>query len=169
MLKLNHFILMFFSLSHCYLNSHAVEVSSQSDICLESSIIGTWEWYKYKYDGGSDQTPRNPDLHLTFQFNSQGESGVSWNTNLGMCERKGQYEYIVKQLPGDEIKNDQYECILHDKIVWVNPKNALGCSQDPDMQMDRESYNRLETKDGELWLYLDLSGKSLIYIFKRLQ
>ena len=119
----------------------------------ERLIVGTWHFYQVLYQG-TKRPPFNPNLQLYFQFNDAGESRIFYyRTNeRGFCERKGHY-YLD-------------EDTLVDKVTWVNPRNGVGCGQDPDMRLGNETRTQIDFVDGDFHLFLSLSGEPLIYIWQ---
>lgn len=118
-----------------------------------SSIWGSWILFEVIYKGVV-QPPFNPNLILTFDFSEDGASRLFWTrkNDPAFCERKGQYTY--------------QNGFLIDTITWVNPKNAIDCSQDPDMQLGKTTSTELRRVDENLHLYLFLGEDPLIYVLK---
>lgn len=116
------------------------------------AIVGQWKYSAYSYEGRRQPMP-NPDLDLRFTFFADKTSTLKWSyaNEEGFCERQGLYE----------IDNDGW---LFQKVTWVNPGNHFSCSRDPDMQMGKESLTRVQIKEDELWLELELNGQPFIYI-----
>jgi len=118
-------------------------------------ILGTWEYDGFFYDGHRYPKP-NPDLDLTFTFKKDSTSRLYWKRKdeAGFCERLANYQ----------LKDDH----LIQKTTWINPANAMSCSQDPDMQPDRESDTviTLDKVNMELSFHFDLDGKPFLYILK---
>lgn len=121
---------------------------------VANSLFGEWEYYKYIYRG-KIQFPRDKDTKLNYIFAEGGMSTLIWKNEVDnvYCERRGLF-YIN----GDTIK---------DEVVWVNPKNTMGCGSDPDMRIGNKSFTKFRITNGELELDLPLADEFLIYVFKR--
>jgi hypothetical protein len=117
----------------------------------EADISGQWKFNHFIIDGQIYPAP-NPDLDLRFTFFSNHSSTLSWHRQNedGFCERRAFY-----LLQGD---------LLYQKTYWVNPKNQMDCSRDPDMQVDRETTNHFRTSGKQLFIDFDLSDKTLTYV-----
>ncbi len=120
-----------------------------------NAFLGHWLYYRLFYQGRF-QEPLSPELRLSFSFYDNGENRLFWyRTNQpGFCERRGRYTFDAGSLV--------------DLVIWVNPKNSMSCSSDPDMQMGKQSTTRAELKDGEFWLYLSIGAEDFVYVFKRI-
>lgn len=96
----------------------------------------------------------NPDLELYFKFLGNGESWLRWSrkNEVGFCERKAHY-YAINDL-------------LYQKTIWLNPRNASSCANDPEMRMSSETYTEFNVHQNQLFLNLDLSEEKLVYVFK---
>jgi len=123
---------------------------------MSEDIYGHWKFYKYLYEG-KENPPLNPLLNLNFEFYFTGTSRLWWtrDNEKGFCERVAQYEYK--------------DCKLSAEVVWVNPKNNIGCGQDPDMQVGHKTTSQIEIINGDLYLHLSLGGKPFIYIWKKIE
>ncbi len=133
----------------------AAEKASSED-SFEKLIVGTWNFYKVFYDG-TERPPFSPNLQLYFQFAEGGSSHIFYYRvgEKGFCERKGHY-YLDQNT-------------LVDKVTWVNSNNGVGCGQDPDMRLGNETRTQINFQNGDLHLYLGLSGEPLIYIWRRVE
>lgn len=120
----------------------------------ENPLHGEWQYYKYIYRG-KIQFPRDKDTKLNYIFDENGRSTLVWKNEVDKvyCERRGLYF-----VNGDIIK---------DEVVWVNPKNTLGCGSDPDMRIGNRSYTKYRIQNGELELDLPLADEFLTYVFKK--
>lgn len=128
---------------------------SESVICEGESIVGKWRWEKYIYQGVESPIP-NPDLNLVFEFFPDGKDRVFWDRRgqRGFCERHGEYAFSG--------------CRLKDRVTWINPKNAIDCGSDPDMKQGKETETQAEIRNGEFYLYFEVSGKPFVYVWKRI-
>ena len=119
-----------------------------------SSYYGEWKYIGFIYDGRNYPAP-NPKLYLSFTFFPTQEVRLYWKRDDEdhFCERLADYEIT--------------EGFLKQTIVWVNPENHFSCSKDPDMQMGKQTRNKIEWDDKQMKLYLELSGKPLIYLLNR--
>lgn len=119
-----------------------------------SGLVGDWIFYKVIYQG-EERPPFSPNLQLTFTFFEDGTDILRYTraNEEGFCERKGEYTY--------------QKGILNDEVIWVNPANNSDCSLDPDMQKGNVTKTKVEIVNGDLHLYLTLSGEPLIYVWKR--
>lgn len=128
------------------------------DKCLTEvdQIMGLWRFYKYKYRG-QDMPPRDPKMVLSFSFHSNGMNFLSWSHKEDplFCERMGKFSFE--------------DCTLKETVTWTNPENSKNCSADPDMREGTVNANRMAVIDGELHLYLTLSGEPLTYVWRRVQ
>lgn len=126
------------------------QLSSATNI---EDMIGTWRFYKYKFEGQVVPAP-NPNLRLLMGFCEGGTQVLYWDRKgePGFCERLAEFDVQGNQ--------------MFLKVFWINPENHMSCAKDPDMVMGKESVNRIEHIEGELHLYLELNGNDLIFIFK---
>ncbi|RME14817.1 MAG: hypothetical protein D6797_07995 [Bdellovibrio sp.] len=134
--------------------SWGAQTHNQSSSCTLNKIFGVWQYYKFIYEG-KEHPPLHPDLQMIFEFNPNGTNRLYWTykgQNL-FCERKGQYIYK--------------DCVLLDKITWVNPNNSPNCASDPDMRKGRITKTKLQIINGELYLWLSLAGKPFIYVWRK--
>lgn len=127
--------------------------SGFAQIQQSDSILGTWRFTKYKYQGQVQPAP-NSDLLLTFTFYSDLTSRLFWKRQgeEGFCERIATYS----------ITQD----ILTQKTIWLNPKNHSSCGKDPDMRPDQKSMMSFLLRDNELIFVLELSGEPFYYILE---
>lgn len=118
---------------------------------LNHDIVGEWRYKGFIYRGQYYPNP-NPKLDVEFKFNSDHTARLFWKREdeIGFCERKGDW-WVKSEL-------------LIQSVTWLNPDNAPSCSQDPDMQMNRITENRIEISGTQLNLHLDLNGQDFIYI-----
>jgi hypothetical protein len=125
-----------------------------ADVNDNAQIYGTWLHYRVIYKG-VERDPFNPDLKLTYTFNSDGTDRLFWNRKgeeQRFCERQGNYTYENQ--------------ILEDQVKWVNPANASECAQDPDMQLGKITKTPVVLKNGDMHLTMRLGEEELIYIWK---
>lgn len=117
----------------------------------ESLLWGQWKYIGFIYKGQFNAPP-NPNLVLTFEFLKNGEDILRWSyiNEEGFCERKGEYSYDGQ--------------LLTDKIIWVNPKNAIECHKDPDMSKGKTQITPLRRINDQLHLDINLSDETLVYI-----
>ena len=121
-----------------------------------TSIIGTWKFTEYTYEGNTLPAP-NPELDLQFTFKKNGLSILKWlrTDEDGFCQRLANYE----------IKNDT---TLKQKTVWLNPDNDFSCAKDHEMQMGNVTETVFTIKDNKLYFELELNGKPFLYILTKL-
>jgi hypothetical protein len=121
----------------------------------DSALIGTWKYIGYNYQGHESPAP-NPDLDLRFTFDQQQTSLLTWfhNGESDFCQRLATYE----------IRNDGW---LYQKTVWVNPKNEIFCTKDPEMKLGNESLTHYRIENNRLNFDLELGGQPFVYILSR--
>lgn len=122
--------------------------------CL--SIVGAWQFAGLLLEG-QYMPPPNPNLVVRFEFSEPDMiSHLKWyrTDEDGFCERKADYTFK--------------DSFVWQKVTWLNPANERSCSSDPDMQMGKETTTEVVC-DGpdQMGLKLDLDGKELIYLLKR--
>lgn len=117
-----------------------------------ADILGYWKLSSYIYDDQPLPLP-NPDLDLKFVFYKNGFSVLHWSrkNEPGFCERKATFKIEGKT--------------LHQKTVWINPKNDFSCASDPEMQPDSETFTNFRLEGNHLYLDLALDDKPFIYVF----
>ncbi|NJL24387.1 MAG: hypothetical protein HC902_03895 [Calothrix sp. SM1_5_4] len=122
---------------------------------MTDDILGDWRYDGFIYEGKRYPHP-NPDLVLTFTFYPNGTNRLNWvrKSQDVTCERKADYSLN----PEGKLKQ---------KVTWLNPRNHSSCSQDPDMQLGRETEDRIYIHDDEMGIYMDLNNSELIYLLKR--
>lgn len=120
----------------------------------QNELLGTWLFHKYKYRGKELPAP-NPDLQMFFSFLPDGTNQLMYyrTGQEGFCERKATFNWDGQ--------------VIRQKTYWVNEKNAIECSSDPDMQPGREANNRLYILDDQLNLEMPLSDDVITFIWKR--
>lgn len=118
------------------------------------SIIGVWLFSGLLYQGQTLPLP-NPDLKLYFEFDASGSDILHYRRvgEVGQCRRKASYRFS-----GNE---------LYQKIVWVDPENAVWCSQDPDMQMGRESVTPAWLDADHLYLRFQMGDQDIVYVMDK--
>jgi hypothetical protein len=116
-------------------------------------LSGEWKLTEFIYSGKT-VPPFNPNLNLRFTFFSNGTDRLYWDRKDedGFCERFASFT-----LNGDQ---------LAQKIFAVNPLNRVDCAKDPDMQPDFSGTNKIEVKDQEILLHMQLGEEELIYVLK---
>ena len=119
------------------------------------SLQGEWKLTAMIYRGATIP-PLNPNLNLRWTFFANGSNRLYWDrTNeTGFCESFANYT-------------------LHDgqifaKVFAVNPLNRQDCAKDPDMQVGRETSNKIEIQKQQILLHLQLGDEELIYILKEI-
>ncbi len=124
-------------------------------LIVAALVAGSWQYDGFWFEGHRYPNP-NPSLVLTFTFDEGGTSHLYWHRigEPGFCERKAEYE----------IRGD----LLYQKVTWLNPKNAMDCGRDPDMQLGKETLVKFTFNENELHFYFELNGKEFIYILKNL-
>ncbi len=127
---------------------------------LAEDIKGLWQYDGFLFEGNRYPLP-NPDLLLTFDFRADGISQLYWKRadEQGFCERLANYQL-----------NDD---LLTQETIWINPKNASACSQDPDMRPNLKtvvkiSLAQVNDQTEELSMHLTVNGKPFLYILKSL-
>lgn len=122
-------------------------------VSASDPILGSWGLEQLFYQGQYIE-PFNPDLELLFEFDGHESQRVYWTRkgSPGFCEQRSRYSFDGKS--------------LESWIVWVNPKNAPDCAQDPDMQPGKHTRTDAEIRGGEFWLYLPFGDETLAYIFR---
>lgn len=122
---------------------------------VERAILGRWQYSGFEYDGRRYANP-NPKLVLFFEFRADAVVRLHWSRTgePGFCEREAHYEIEA----GD---------VLHQKVWRLHPGNDPACGQDPDMQLGRETENRIAISFGELRISMLLNGREFLYILSR--
>jgi hypothetical protein len=134
--------------------SLVVNANSQPEPFSAPSLYSEWKYVGFIYDGRNYPAP-NPKLYLSFTFFPTKEVRLYWKREDedAFCERLADYE----------ITNGS----LKQTIVWVNPQNHFSCGSDPDMQMGKQTVNKIEWDELQMRLFLELSGKPFIYLLNR--
>jgi hypothetical protein len=119
-------------------------------------IIGDWKFSSLIYQGQPQPMP-NPDLNLRWEFFENGTVRLYWDRKnvTGFCERFAHYTFE---------KNS-----LRQIVFAVNPQNADECGKDPDMQVGRDTTNRMEISGRDIHLYFQMGDEDLIYVLERQQ
>lgn len=117
------------------------------------ALSGEWKFEEMIYL--NQRIPRSdPNLNLRWTFYQNGTERLYWDRGTAdFCERFSHYEY----------SNNQLQTLVY----ALNPKNALKCKDDPDMQLGIAASILLETKDAEIWLHLLVGEETLIYVLKK--
>jgi hypothetical protein len=119
-----------------------------------SMPLGEWQYYGFIFDGRRYPAP-DPSLYLSFTFFPTRVVRLYW--------KRSDEDFFCERLASYKIDKN----VIIQKIIWVNPKNHQTCGNDPDMQMGRETENELRWDNEKMMLYLELSGKPLIYLLQR--
>jgi hypothetical protein len=120
-------------------------------------------WGQWKFSGmifqGNWMPPRDERLDLRYEFTNTGESRLAWSYDnwANLCERRGIY------FLEDVVEAEKQYLRLVDRTLWVNPNNRDDCSQDPDMQMDRENRSPVRIQNSKLQLDLPFGEDTLTY------
>ncbi len=120
-------------------------------------IEGTWKYTSFAYETMRIPIPHEK-LNLKIKFGKDGRSTLRWShpNESGFCERIAQYL----------IYDDNQ---VWQQTVWVNPKNHISCSADPDMQIDGESKTKFSILNRRLYFHMVLDGKPFKYILRRIK
>lgn len=119
----------------------------------QTFLQGEWRLAGMIYRG-NELPPMNPNLNLRWTFFANGSERLYWDRKgeNGFCERFANYE----------IKNNQ----INEAVFAVNPMNSAECAQDPDMQVGRQTSNKIEIQKQQILLHLQMGDEELIYILK---
>lgn len=109
--------------------------------------------FSYLIFRGAEFPKPNPDLNMWFHFENQSVNTLHYTraNETGFCERKALYDYDGKT--------------LRQKVIWVHPNNANWCTNDPDMQMDKETVSKMTSKENKLFLDLNLGEDVLTLVW----
>lgn len=118
------------------------------------SLIGIWMFVGILYQG-QELPPPNPALRIVYQFQSEQENTLRYwrDGENGFCERKALYS----------LKGESF----YQKVIEVDPDNAMWCDQDPDMRMGFQSWTELREEDGRLLLKVLMGEEVIYYIWER--
>lgn len=121
---------------------------------LAESIVGLWFFMNLLYQGQEIPRP-NPALQIEYQFSEDGTNSLRYHRDgeVGFCERRALYNF------GGET--------LLQEVMWVNPRNASWCAQDPDMQLGRKTQSHVWFKEGRLYLDIPMGEEVISYIWIR--
>jgi len=116
-------------------------------------MLGNWKLIGYFYHGEL-RPPLNPNLILVFQFNADGSDDLYWSRvgEVGFCERKGRFNVTGN--------------IYNDEVLSTNPRNAMNCGEDADMQVGKKTSTEIDLTDGRFRLNIGLSGEPFYYVFE---
>lgn len=116
-----------------------------------SAVSGEWKYTEMIYKGIRQPIP-NPDLNLRWTFFSNGTDRLFWDRAgaPGFCERFAHFR----------IENGK----LIEEVFASNPRNAIECSRDQDMQVGRKTENPVDISDSEIQIHLNLGDEELVYI-----
>lgn len=119
----------------------------------ETSLRGEWKLSGMIYHGVV-VPPLNPKLNLRWTFYPNGTERLYWDREgePGFCERFATFEIL--------------DGVIKESVFAVNPNNARECGQDADMQVGRETKNKIEIQQQQVLLHLQLGDEELIYILK---
>jgi hypothetical protein len=122
----------------------------------KAEVTGLWEFDGFLYQGHRYARP-NPSLHVIFEFATPEILSLKWyrDDETAFCHRISLYGIEQNK--------------IRQKIIWVDPDNSMSCSSDLDMQLGRESENRIEIVENQINLYLELNGEDFIYILKKMK
>ncbi len=123
----------------------------------EFGVEGHWFFYKKIYQNHEMPEPPDATLRMHFEFSPQGESALYWwhEGEGDMCRRKGVYY----------VEEDQ----IVDKITWVDPANTRDCSQDPDMQLGRQTRTPFYFYGEDLAIRFHLGEENLDLVWKKIK
>ena len=118
-------------------------------------IVGRWLFYKKVYDGVEFPEGPGATLRMEFEFLPNGESLLSWRRQgeKGYCARKGRYHTEGGHLV--------------EEVIWVDPQNAYGCADDPDMQLGRRTRTEYFFSGADLGIRFYLGEEPLDLIWKK--
>lgn len=120
-----------------------------------NSLIGLWFFTSMIYNN-SPLPPPNPDLVMSFQFESNGENTLHYyrKNEEGFCERKAHYVFDGAS--------------LYQKVFWLHPDNAYWCGNDPDMRLGTEGTNVASISDkGEFHLELNMGDEVITMVWTK--
>lgn len=117
-----------------------------------AALEGAWKLTGMNYRGEDIPLP-NPDLNLQWTFFSNGTARLYWDRGTPeFCERFSSFVH-----EGDFLKEE---------VFAVNPKNAVDCGKDPDMQVGRKTQTRIRLDgDSRIFMHLQMGDDILIYIY----
>jgi len=118
-------------------------------------LSGEWQLTAMIYRG-QQIPPLNPNLILRWTFFENGTERLFWERTgeEGFCERFATYLLQDGQ--------------IQEKVFAVNPLNRTDCGRDPDMQLGRQTLNRIDIQQQQILLHLQLGDEELIYILKEI-
>lgn len=121
-------------------------------IASHASLVGEWRLMAMMSKGQDLPLP-NPDLYLSWTFFKNGTERLYWDRGgTEFCERFARFSIDSG--------------FLIEKTFALNPKNAVDCAKDPDMQLGKETRTKIEASQEEVKLYFQLGDDELIYILK---
>lgn len=120
-----------------------------------ATILGAWIFTSLIYQGQSMPLP-NPNLKIRYEFLADGKNILHYRREgeEGFCERQAIYEHNGR--------------LLIQQVNWVNPNNAMWCSQDTDMQLGSQTWTPAWVEGDKMYLKLKLSDEDLIYVWDRI-
>ncbi|MGZ3694271.1 MAG: hypothetical protein ACXWQO_08725 [Bdellovibrionota bacterium] len=121
------------------------------------SIVGSWAYFLKIYEGQEMPEPPTATLRLRYEFTNAGASHLYWwhEGDADLCERRGKFRLE--------------QGYLVDQVVWVNPKNAYGCNQDPDMQNGKITRTPVYFENSNLVMRLQFGEEELLYVWKKMK
>lgn len=125
---------------------------------ISNEFLGSWEFYKMLYRD-SFLDPINPNFHMYFIFHDDRVNSIIYyrDDQPGFCEREAVYQY------------DGTNKVLYQQVVWLNPKNADFCAQDPDMKFGSESWSGFAMLGADIGLEVPLSEETLTLIWRAVE
>lgn len=121
------------------------------DLATFAVLVGIWKYEAYRYQGVVKYP--TTDAELTYEFRADGSDRLHWKLDLQdqFCEREGRYVWANNT--------------LIDQVVSTHPENHSSCSQDPDMQVGRETRTPARIENQKLVLTLALGSENLELLF----
>lgn len=121
---------------------------------VSQTILGMWLFTSLIYQGASMPLP-NPDLKITYEFLDTGINTLHYyrKGEQGFCERRAAFEFSGQRMT--------------QQVIWVNPKNAIWCDQDTDMQLGNRSWSDAWIEGKKFYLSIPLSEEEIIYVWDR--
>jgi hypothetical protein len=118
-----------------------------------ATLKGQWRMTDMIYKG-QEMPPPNPDLNLSWTFFENGTERLYWQRKdeEGFCERFANYHIGDNQ--------------IQEKVFAVNPLNKADCGTDPDMQVGRETFNKIEIQQQRILFHLQVGEEEVIFILK---
>lgn len=120
-----------------------------------ATIFGVWKYSELIYRGQILPLP-NPDLNLTWTFFDNGTERLHWTEKgeTSFCERFAHYE----------LRDDK----IFETVFAINPRNGPECAKDPDMQVGRETSNKIEIQERQILFHMQMGDEEVVYILKKI-